>query len=82
MSILVNTHNELEEKVLLAFLDSLKYDYKSGAAAQENGVSEAFLDQYNKELEEADKEIDAGHYVEHDDVVKLFANRRKNLNAD
>lgn len=29
MSILVNTHNELEEKVLIAFLKSLKYDYKS-----------------------------------------------------
>lgn len=28
MTIVVNTHNEQEEKVLLAFLESLQYDYQ------------------------------------------------------
>ena len=59
MSILVNTHNELEEKVLIAFLD-----------------------QYNKEINEAEAEIESGDYVDQDYVEKLFANRRKNLNGD
>ena len=27
MSIVVNPHNQQEEKVLLAFLDSMEYDY-------------------------------------------------------
>jgi hypothetical protein len=36
MSILVNTHNELEEKVLIAFLKSLKYDYKSDLKEKRN----------------------------------------------
>lgn len=78
MTILVNTHNDLEEKVLIAFLDSLKFDYKSGKDVED----EAFLDQYNKEIDEAEKEIDAGNYVDQDYVEKLFADRRKNLNAD
>jgi hypothetical protein len=77
MSIVVNTYNELEEKVLIAFLDSLHYDYKS----EQNIDDTAFLDQYNKEIDEAEAEIEAGDYVEHDLVEKLFADRRKNLNA-
>ena len=30
MTIVVNPHNEQEEKVLLAFLESLQYDYQAG----------------------------------------------------
>jgi hypothetical protein len=75
MSILVNTHNELEEKVLIAFLDSLRYEYKAG----EDEVNEAFLDEYNKEIDDAEAEIDAGNYFDQDYVEKLFANRRQNL---
>lgn len=78
MAILVNTHNELEEKVLIAFLESLKYDYKSGNDIED----EAFLDQYNKEIDDAEAELDAGNYMDHDYVEKLFADRRKNLNAN
>lgn len=29
MTVVVNTHNAQEEKVLLAFLDSLNYDYQN-----------------------------------------------------
>jgi hypothetical protein len=82
MSILVNTHNELEEKVLIAFLDSLRYEYKSDMNAKDGKATEAFLDQYNKEIDEAEAEIESGNYVEQDYVEKLFANRRKNLNGD
>jgi hypothetical protein len=76
MSILVNTYNELEEKVLIAFLDSLRYDYKSGIHKD----TETFLDEYNKEIDEA--EIESGNYADHDFVEKLFADRRKSLNAN
>jgi hypothetical protein len=82
MSILVNPHNEQEEKVLVAFLNSLHYDYKSGIAGETEEVSETFLDQYNKDIDEAEAEIESGNFVEHSEVEKLFANRRKNLNAD
>jgi len=56
MSILVNPHSEREEKTLIAFLDSMKYDYKSGIDTD----TEAFLDQYNKEIDEAEAEIESG----------------------
>ena len=55
MSILVNTHNELEEKVLVAFLKSLKYDYKSDLKEEE--TYKDFLDQYNQEIDQAEIEI-------------------------
>ena len=48
MSILVNPHSEQEEKTLIAFLDSMKYDYKADIED-----TEAFIDQYNKEIDEA-----------------------------
>ena len=78
MTILVNTHNELEEKVLLAFLDSLRYDYKSKTLNED----QAFLDEYNREIDEAEAEIESGNYMDHADVEKLFAERRKNLNEN
>ncbi|WAC42109.1 hypothetical protein [Pedobacter sp. SL55] len=79
MSVLVNTQNEQEEKVLLAFLDSLRYSYQSDIGANEQDISAAFLDQYNKEIDEADAEISAGQHIKHEDVVLLFKNRRKAL---
>lgn len=78
MTILVNTHNDLEEKVLIAFLESLKYEYKAGNYDE----AEVFLNQYNKEIDEAEAEIEAGNYADHDYVEKLFADRRKNLNEN
>ncbi|MBS1523761.1 MAG: hypothetical protein JST50_22345 [Bacteroidetes bacterium] len=82
MSILVNTHNELEEKVLIAFLNSLKCDYKSDVKGKKGEADKEFLDQYNQEIDKAETEIESGDYVDQDYVEKLFANRRKNLNAD
>ena len=82
MSILVNTHNELEEKVLIAFLNSLKYDYKSDVKGKKEEINKDFLDQYNQEIDQAETEIESGDYVDQDYVEKLFANRRKNLNGD
>jgi hypothetical protein len=45
-------------------------------------MTEVFLDQYNKEIDDAEAEIDLGNYIDHADVEKLFTDRRKNLNAD
>lgn len=79
MSILVNTHNELEEKVLIAFLKSLKYDYKSDLKEKREETDRNFLDQYNQEIDKADAEIESGDFVDQDYVEKLFANRRSGL---
>lgn len=35
------------------------------------------IEEYNREQEEADAEIEAGNYVTHEDVVAHFLNRRK-----
>ncbi|NQX42862.1 hypothetical protein SAMN05421820_113112 [Pedobacter steynii] len=79
MSVLVNTQNEQEEKVLLAFLDSLRYKYQSDVGDKAEQINKAFLDQYNKEIDQADAEIEAGNYVNHSDVEELFKKRRKAL---
>lgn len=75
MSILVNTQNEQEEKVLIAFLESLKYDYRANVENVE--VNTAFLHQYNNELMAADAEIENGNFIDHSEVEKLFEQRRK-----
>jgi predicted transcriptional regulator len=77
MGILVNPHSEQEEKTLIAFLDSMKYDYKADIED-----TEAFIEQYNKEIDEAEAEIEAGNYLTHAEVELMFAERRKKLNAD
>lgn len=79
MSILVNIHNEQEEKILLAFLNSLKFDYKVGIPADDEALQKEFIAQYNAEIDAAVTDIDAGNFVSHDDVEKLFADRRKAL---
>ena len=79
MNVLVNTQNEQEEKVLLAFLDSLRYKYQSDIGDKEDQINRALLDQYNKEIDQADAEIEAGNYVSHADVEQLFQKRRKAL---
>lgn len=76
MSVLVNPHNEQEEKVLLAFLDSLRYDYKPNIENSE-AVIESFLDQYNKDIDEGNADIEAGNYATQDEVEQFFAERRK-----
>jgi len=79
MSILVNTHNEQEEKVLLAFLNSLRFNYKTGVFEDESVVQDEFIVKYNSELDESVADIEAGNSVLHEDVEKLFSDRRKAL---
>ena len=74
MSILVKTQNENEEKVLLAFLNSLKYQYEFGIDNLENAKP------YNYDIETADKEIEEGNFHMHDEVELILKNRTKNLN--
>ena len=75
MTIQVYTDNEQEEKALLDFLKSRHYHYKSTNEAEITDA--AFLDQYNKELDEAESQIDSGDYVSHDEVKKFFADKKK-----
>ena len=77
MSVLVNTKNDQEEKVLLAFLDSLHYNYNTTIGNNDELITTAFLDQYNKEIDQADSEIEAGNFVRHEDVEQFFQQRRK-----
>jgi len=77
MSILVNTRNEQEEKVLLAFLDSLSYKYQSGVKDEDQ--IKAYLDEYNEALNQADEEIEAGNYIKHEAVEQLFQKRRNSI---
>ena len=79
MSVLVNTRNEQEEKVLLAFLDSLKYKYQHTMEDNTEQITTAFLDRYNKEIDKANAEIEAGDYVSQEEVEQLFEKRRKLL---
>ncbi|MVN23221.1 hypothetical protein [Mucilaginibacter arboris] len=77
MSVLVNTKNEQEEKVLLAFLDSLRYDYQSDIKEEVNQINYLFINHYNDEIDQADSEIE--NFVKHEDVEQLFQQRRKAL---
>jgi hypothetical protein len=72
MSVLGNTKNEQEEKVLLAFLDSLRYNYQANVHKSADELNSEFIDQYNAEIEQADAAIEAGSFVSHDDVEQLF----------
>jgi hypothetical protein len=80
MTIVVNTYSEQEEKALLDFLESRHYNYKS---TDENTVVDVkFLEDYNKDLEESEAQIDAGEYYTHDEVKKNLAVRRKRISGD
>jgi len=80
MTIQVYTHSEQEEKALLDFLKSKHYTYKS---TNENEVVDAkFLDEYNKDLEESEAQIDAGEYYTHDEVKQYFADKMKRNGGD
>lgn len=79
MSVLVNTKNEQEEKVLLAFLDSLRYNYQTDIADEDEQINTSFVNEYNAEIDQTDAEIEAGNFVKHNDVEQLFQQRRKAL---
>lgn len=55
MSIIVTTHNQKEEKALLAFLDSMKYEY-----VQANDDAAILSPAQQQELLERDREFEAG----------------------
>jgi hypothetical protein len=46
----------------------------------ENDIVKVFLDQYNSELDQAEKEIEKGEFIAQEDVEAYFMNRRKQLN--
>jgi hypothetical protein len=77
VTIQVYPYNGQEEKALLDFLESRHYHYKSTGDADVDDAG--FLKEYNKELDEAEAEIDAGDYVTHDEVKKLLKNRSGTL---
>lgn len=77
MSILVNTHNEQEEKILLAFLDSLKFEYKIAVPDTKEELQEEFLSNYNHEIKEGEADIEQGNFISQEDVAKFFSERRK-----
>lgn len=79
MGILVNTHTEQEEKILLAFLNSLKFDYTAMPQDQEGEIQSDFLKRYNQEIDAGVAEIEHGNFVVQEDVEKFFADRRKNI---
>lgn len=76
MSIIVETKDKTEEKVLLAFLDSLHYSYKQDVNDSEFVSEAAFLQQYNQEIDEANNEIEMGNYINHQTVEELFRSRK------
>lgn len=80
MTIQVYPYNEQEEKALLDFLESRHYRYRS--TDESETVSQAFLDQYNQELDEAESQIDSGDYLTHDEVKKYFADKKKRTGGD
>jgi len=80
MTIQVYPYNEQEEKALLDFLKSRHYHYKSTDEAEITDA--AFLEQYNKDLDEAESQIDSGDYLSHDEVKKFFADKKKRTGGD
>ena len=80
MTIQVYPYNEQEENALSDFLKSRHYNYKS---TDDTELTDAeFLDQYNKELDEAEAQIDSGDYLTHDEVKKFFADKKKRIGGN
>jgi hypothetical protein len=75
MTIQVYPYSEQEEKALIDFLKSRHYHFKSTDDMET--PDDSFLEQYNKEINEAESQIDAGDYLTHDQVRQHFANKRK-----
>ena len=73
MTIVVNPHNPQEEKALLTFLDSMKYDYSQEDEALI--LSEA----QQKEILERDREYEAGETETYsiDEVIAHFNIKEK-----
>ena len=76
MSILVNTISEQEEKILIAFLNSLSIQYKTDIENDQEIVNN-FISHYNQDLDKANTDIEKGNFVSQQDVELLFEKRRK-----
>jgi len=72
MAILVKPHNEEEEKVLLAFLNSLHYDYSPAEIDIPSPSDEKrqTLEEYNNEIAEAEAEYKKGNSVSTEELKK------------
>jgi hypothetical protein len=72
MSIIVTPHNEQEEKILLAFLNSLEYDYTTFEVdiPTPAGEKRQTIEEYNNEIAEAEAEYKKGNSVSTDDLKK------------
>ena len=66
VAILVTPHSEQEEKVLLAFLDSLDYEYHS----QPGLGKPQTIEEYNREIENAVAEIESGKFITQEELEK------------
>jgi len=66
MAILVTPHSEQEENVLLAFLDSLDYEY----IPKPFPVRRQTIEEYNKELEDAVANVEAGKFTTQEELEK------------
>lgn len=73
MPIVVSPHNPQEEKVLLAFLKSLEYEFSDEEyipIPPPEGVRRQTLEEYNEEIEQAVAEAEAGNFYTHEEVLK------------
>jgi hypothetical protein len=68
---LISYFNQLsnaEQQTVLQMLKSFLHNRKEGEGSES-------LEDYTKELEQADAEIEAGDFVLHEDVVKYFSKK-------
>lgn len=72
MEIVVIPHNEQEEKILLAFLNSMQYEYTSLDSKIQVPVNERkqTIEEYNNEIAEAETEYKKGKSVTTDELKK------------
>ena len=72
MDILVSPHNEQEEKVLRAFPDSLQYDYSDTSLdiPPPSGEKRQTIEEYNKEIDDAEAEFERGNFTTHEDLIE------------
>ena len=63
-----NQLNKAEQKSILQMLKTFLNNRKEGANPQS-------LEEYTKELEKADAEIEGGDFILHEDIVKYFSKK-------
>ncbi len=68
---MVGYFNQLSEPEQKTFLDILK----TFLIKRKGGFNVQSLEDYTKELEKADAEIEAGDFIMHEDVVKYFSKK-------